>query len=372
MLCHIYHHALHNRFFVARDMLLMSHLQETIHQADVTTQILFNRAMVQLGLCAFREGMIKEAHTCLHDISGTGRVKELLAQGLQAQRYGAVSPEQEKLERQRQLPFHMHINLELLECVYLTCSMLLEIPAMAQAGNSPENKKKVISKPFRRMLDYNSRQVFTGPPENTRDHIMGAAKALSIGEWERSVELIKAIKIWELMPGCDKIKEMLAGKIQEEGLRTYLFANASYYSSVGLESLGKMFNLSVNTVVSIVAKMVYNEELAASIDQVANVVQLHHVELSKMQSLALAFADKASGFVEGNEKLLETKTPQPQQGDRKKGALGGKEQTKEQGGKSQQRTMGPRGQRGGRNQFHNGLGNSVRGGRKQQQQQQQQ
>ncbi|KAF9104265.1 Translation initiation factor 3 subunit c [Mortierella sp. GBA35] len=369
MLCHIYHHALHNRFFVARDMLLMSHLQETIHQADVTTQILFNRAMVQLGLCAFREGMIKEAHTCLHDISGTGRIKELLAQGLQAQRYGTVSAEQEKLERQRQLPFHMHINLELLECVYLTCSMLLEIPAMAQAGNSPENKKKVISKPFRRMLDYNSRQVFTGPPENTRDHIMGAAKALSIGEWERSVELIKAIKIWELMPGSEKIKEMLAGKIQEEGLRTYLFANASYYSSVGLEALGKMFELSVNHVIAIVAKMVYNEELAASIDQVANVVQLHHVALSKMQSLALAFADKASGFVEGNEKLLEAKTPQPQQGDRKKGALGGKEQAKEQGGKQQHRTMGPRGQRGGRNQFHNGLGNSVRGGRKQQQQQ---
>ncbi|KAG0364770.1 Translation initiation factor 3 subunit c, partial [Mortierella sp. AD032] len=218
------------------------------------------------------------------------------------------------------------------------------------------------------MLDYNSRQVFTGPPENTRDHIMGAAKALSIGEWERSVELIKAIKIWELMPGCDKIKEMLAGKIQQEGLRTYLFANASYYSSVGLESLGNMFNLSVNTVIAVVAKMVYNEELAASIDQVANVVQLHHVELSKMQSLALAFAEKASGFVEGNEKLLETKTPQPQQGDRKKGgAVGGKEQTKEQGGKQQQRTMGPRGQRGGRNQFNNGLGNSVRGGRKQQQ-----
>ncbi|KAG0376864.1 Translation initiation factor 3 subunit c [Mortierella sp. AD032] len=361
MLCHIYHHALHNRFFVARDMLLMSHLQETIHQADVTTQILHNRAMVQLGLCAFREGMIKEAQACLQDISGTGRVKELLAQGLSLQRYGAATPEQEKLERQRQLPFHMHINLELLECAYLTCSMLLEIPAMAQAGNSPENKKRVISKPFRRMLDYNSRQVFTGPPENTRDHIMGAAKALSNGEWQKSIELINAIKIWELMPETQNIKEMLGRKIQEEGLRTYLFANASYYSSVGLDQLAKMFDLSLNSAISIVSKMVWNEELAASIDQVSNVVVLHHVELSKVQSLALAFADKAAGFVEGNEKLLELKTPQ--QAERpKKGPNANKEQAL--GKQQQQRTMGPRGGRGGRNQFNNGLGNSVRGGRK--------
>ncbi|KAG0330427.1 Translation initiation factor 3 subunit c [Podila humilis] len=359
MLCHIYHHALHNRFFVARDMLLMSHLQETIHQADVTTQILHNRAMVQLGLCAFRAGMIKEAQGCLQDISGTGRVKELLAQGLQL-RNNAISPEQEKLDRQRQLPFHMHINLELLECVYLTCSMLLEIPNMAAAGLSTDTRKRVISKPFRRMLDYNSRQVFAGPPENTRDHIMGAAKALASGEWQQSVELIHAIKIWELMPNSDKIKEMLGHKIQEEGLRTYLFTNASYYSSIGLEQLGNMFNLAKNVVISVVSKMVWNEELSASIDQVSNVVVLHHVQPSKVQALALAFADKASGFVESNEKLLESKTPQ--QTERPK-----KGPTKDQGsGKQQQRTMGgqPRSGRGGRNQFNNGLGNSVKGSRK--------
>ncbi|KAK9763258.1 Translation initiation factor 3 subunit c [Basidiobolus ranarum] len=311
MLCHVFHHSIHDRFHVARDMLLMSHLQDSIHQADVATQILHNRTMVQLGLCAFREGMVKEAHACLQEISGTGRVKELLAQGLQLQKYTNLTPEQEKLEKQRQLPFHMHINLELLECVYLTCSMLLEIPSMAAAGSNPEARKKVISKPFRRLLDYSERQVFAGPPENTRDHIMGASKALAAGDWIKSRDLICSIKIWELIANPEHIKEMLARKIQEEGLRTYLFTYASYYSTVGLEQLGSMFDLAAPAVYSIVSKMIFSEEIQASLDQVKGVVVLHRVEPSRLQVLSLLFADKAASLVESNEKTLEQKVATP-------------------------------------------------------------
>ena len=211
MLSHIYHYALHDDYFTARDMLLMSHLQDTVGNADVDTQILYNRTVVQVGLCAFRLGLIREAQSTLQEIFATQRVKELLAQGVQPQRYTTLTPEQERAERLRQLPFHMHINLELLEVVYLVSSMLLEVPLMAQAaGDADLLRKRVISRTFRRMLDYANRQVFVGPPENKRDHVMQAAKALQTGDWQKCVEFVHSIKVWGLMADEKAVKDMLA------------------------------------------------------------------------------------------------------------------------------------------------------------------
>ncbi|KAF4553647.1 Eukaryotic translation initiation factor 3 subunit C [Elsinoe fawcettii] len=309
MLCQIYHLAIHDSYYQARDMMLMSHLQETIGSFDVATQILFNRTLTQVGLCAFRAGLVYEAQNSLQEICGSQRQKELLAQGLQLQRYSQITPEQERLERQRQLPFHMHVNLELLECVYLTCSMLLEIPLLAQVGSSPDIKKRVISKSYRRMLEYHERQIFTGPPENTRDHVMQASKALAQGEWKKAAEFITSIKIWDLLPQAAKIKAMLEEQIQEEGLRTYLFTYAPFYDTLSVKELASMFEITERKVSAVVSKMISHEELAAALDQVNSAIIFRKgVELSRLQSLALTLSDKASGLIESNERTLETRT----------------------------------------------------------------
>lgn len=129
ILCHIYHHALHSRWYQARDLMLMSHLQDNIQHADPPVQvdsreharqhkkstsvnsnnlfslvkILYNRTMVQLGICAFRQGMIKDAHNALLDIQSSGRAKELLGQGLLMRNMQERNAEQEKIEKRRQV-----------------------------------------------------------------------------------------------------------------------------------------------------------------------------------------------------------------------------------------------------------------------------
>lgn len=363
MLSHIYHHALHNDFHTARDMLLMSHLQESIHSADVATQILYNRTVVQLGLCAFRSGLIKEAQSTLQDIFTTQRVKELLAQGVHQQRYQVLTPEQERAEKQRQLPFHMHINTELLEAAFLVSSMLVEIPLLASI-DSEEMKRKAISKPFRRLLDFADRQVFTGPPESTRDHIMQASKALQDGEWEQCRDLIQSIKIWGLMPEATAVKEMLAERIQEQGLRTYLFTYAPHYSTLSMSLLSRTFSLPLRTVTSIVSKMVWNEELSASLDQSGGVIVFHRIELSRTQQAALVVAEKISAMVEQSEKTLDNKMGNVGGwAERADGAKGDKRGEQAQGhdrGRGE-RTRGTRGgARGGRGaRFSQGLGNQM-------------
>ncbi|KAF9241170.1 eukaryotic translation initiation factor 3 subunit 8 N-terminus-domain-containing protein [Melanogaster broomeanus] len=358
ILSHIYHHALHNDFYTSRDMLLMSHLQEGIHSADVTTQILYNRTVVQLGLCAFRCGLIREAQATLQDIFTTQRVKELLAQGVHQQRFQAqLTPEQERAERARQLPFHMHINTELLEAAFLVSSMLVEIPLLA-SFDSEEQRRKVISKPFRH------RQVFTGPPESTRDHIMQASKALQDGEWEKCRDLIQSIKIWSLMPEAASVKEMLAKRIQEQGLRTYLFTYAPYYTTLSLLLLSRTFSLPLRTVTSMISKMIWNEELSASLDQSTGVVVFHRIELSRPQQLTQVIADKVSTMVEQNEKSLDIKlggiSGWGDRGDAKGEKRG--EQTQERRGRGDRPRGGLRGgSRGRGSRFAQGLGNQMAG-----------
>ena len=308
ILSHIYHLALHDNYFEARDLMLMSHLQGNIGKADIPLQVMYNRALVQLGLCAFRKGFIADAHAALLDIQILGKARELLAQGLPI-RHQERTAEQEKLERRRQIPFHKHINLDLLECVYLVSSMLLEIPDVA--ANEFSVRKKMISRLFYNQLRKSEEQPLVGLPETTREHVVAASKAMRVGNWKSCRDLIinekVNLKVWNLFHQADSVRSMLEEKIREGSLRAYLFTYSNVYDSISMQVLANMFDLEKSTVHSIVSKMIINEELMASLDEPTQSIVMHRTEPSRLQGLALQMAEKINYLVDQNVRVSEHK-----------------------------------------------------------------
>lgn len=308
ILSQIYHLALHDNYFEARDLMLMSHLQGNISKADIPLQVMYNRALVQLGLCAFRKGFIADAHAALLDIQILGKARELLAQGLPL-RHQERTAEQERLERRRQIPFHKHINLDLLECVYLVSSMLLEIPDVA--ANEFSVRKKMISRLFYNQLRKSEEQPLVGLPETTREHVVAASKAMRVGNWKSCRDLIindkVNLKVWNLFHQPDSVRSMLEEKIREGSLRAYLFTYSNVYDSISMETLATMFDLNKSTVHSIVSKMIINEELMASLDEPTQSIVMHRTEPSRLQGLALQMAEKINYLVDQNVRVSEHK-----------------------------------------------------------------
>ena len=59
---------------------------------------------------------------------------------------------------------------------------------------------------------------------------------------------------------------------------------------------------------SIVSRMIWNDELAASLDPTEAMLLFRRMELHRVQRLSLALADRAHAMLEQNEWLLDSKT----------------------------------------------------------------
>ena len=109
-LLQVYHLALHNKVVIAKDLLKKTHIGEIIALQHVDNQILYNRAIAQIGMAYFRMGCIEQSHEVLVEIFQNPRFRELLAQSINRGHFEKTA-EQEIEEKRRLLPAHMSINL---------------------------------------------------------------------------------------------------------------------------------------------------------------------------------------------------------------------------------------------------------------------
>ncbi|KAI0986501.1 hypothetical protein GJ496_007797, partial [Pomphorhynchus laevis] len=306
ILLQAYHLAIHDYWYRARDLILMPFVHENILYADVVVQIQYNRAQVQLGMCAFRKGLIKETHSALSDIHAINKAKELLAQGIQhIGRNVERNLEQEKLDRQRLLPYHLHINLEVLEFVYLLCAMLTDLSYMAAPDF--DNRKRIVSKQFYNQLRQTEKQPCYGPPDNMREHIFAAVRAMKFGNWNKACQMLintkMQSKVWRFFRNYEEIQQLVRTKVKEECLRIYIFTFSSAYDNIKLPNLSNMFELPDKQVKTIVSRMIYNKEIMASLDQPTRCLVMHRTHPSAIQMQTLQLIDKATQLIDSNEKI---------------------------------------------------------------------
>lgn len=309
LLYHVFHLAMNMDYKAAREVFMQYRFQEILSNLDANAQILYNRVLVQMAMCAFRSGYIKDAYFSLQELCSSGRPKELLAQCSQYQRNNDKTVEQERAERSMQVPAHLFLNVELIDCIFLTCSMLLEIPQTALfAKRAHQHERRMYqSRHLRRLMDAVDRNVFNGPPENTREALVAAAKALASADWDSCCNLVLSVKVWSFVADFDAVvKPMLIKSIKEAALCTFIFSYGPSFSTLSINYLSNLFELSEQSVVDLVNRLVSDAGMNIVLKENNSYCNWKTTaELSGLQELALVLAEKIQVLMDRNDETQE-------------------------------------------------------------------
>ena len=271
-------------FLAAKDMLLSSKVQSNISKSNSSLQILFNRVVVQLGISAFQACLIEECHQVLNELLASAHLKEILGQ----QPLQRINSNTENREEQC-IPYHQHINLDLIDVVFMTCSLLIEIPQMTAFYSGIRIKRLPYSqKSIRRVLEHHDKASFQGPPETSRDFVVYAAKAMQKGDWESSVSYLQSVKSWNMLPNNDVVMENLVERIKTESMKSYLYTYKKFYSKFSVKQLADVFSLDSAKVVEILETITTEFEINFKLnDEKTTLVVEGGDEITKLEEVAL-------------------------------------------------------------------------------------
>ena len=292
-----YHHALHSRYEKAKSLFLQANT--ATFTSDLAIQVFTNRLIVQIGLSAFYNGNIEAAFKTLNEIVSTHRLKELLAQTISINK--DKSTIQERDERKRAIPYHMHMNTDVIETVYFICAMIIDIPKMAMNPQDPE--KHTVSKYFKKLMDFHERQASSGLTEGFREFIIAAAQKLRRGYWKEAYDTLAALDTWNYVPRQYEVKKKLLENLKETGMIIYILTYGDYYENFSKKVLSNKFEIDVKRVEHYINLLILSGELQASWD--GEFLILQGSTMTRVEFLVEKIKDKVHTCYEASEKLNE-------------------------------------------------------------------
>jgi len=176
---------------------MKSKISASISKQQILNQVIYNRAIVQMGIAAFRLGYFVEANQALMEVCQSPKVKESLAQGSSFNRQQEKTQDEEMEEKKRQVPPHLQINLDLLDSVYMTTSLMLEVPNISE--NKFDVHRKVISRNFRKLIEQYDLKGIQFVAQSSRDFIVNAARYIHQSKWQQAYDCICQVKVFQRM-----------------------------------------------------------------------------------------------------------------------------------------------------------------------------
>ncbi|BAO42497.1 eukaryotic translation initiation factor 3 subunit C [Kluyveromyces marxianus] len=284
-----YYIGLNKDYEEAKKLMLSSDITKSISGSDASLQILYNRCVIQLGLAAFKAGLINECHQVLNGLCINPHLREILGQQSLQRASANSNVVQGAPVEQLCIPFHQHINLDLIDTVYMTCSLLLDVPHMAAYYSGIKVQRiPVFQKSIRRILESSEKAIFHGPPETLRDHILYAAKSMQKGDYLQSIEYLRKISVWSLLSKTDDIINQLSEKVQIETLKTYIFTYKRFYTKISISKLSKLFDLDVEKVLEVAQSIINDYEVKAKLDENNEYIVFERgEEITKLEEVAI-------------------------------------------------------------------------------------
>ncbi|KAL6928727.1 hypothetical protein ACO0SA_002056 [Hanseniaspora valbyensis] len=297
----IYYYALNDEYTTAV-ALLENFAQEgfainEINKYDSSIQILFNRVIVQLGFSSFKNCLFNDSQSILRPVSLPQQLKEFMGQK-SVSKYNDFNDKSGsnsmqfadgvKLEDVH-LPFHKHINLDLIDTVFLTCSLINDVPKIAAL-----NSRCVVSEPIpntpktiKKKLDTYEKAGFHAPAESQKDFILHAAIAMQKGDWKKAMDYVSKTAVWNLFTET-KQQVDLVEIFKTQTLKTYIFNIKKFYSKLSIAKLDAIFELGSEKIKEILKETFETHEVEASIEEDSQYIIFQKgIELPKLEELCL-------------------------------------------------------------------------------------
>ncbi|KAG8345543.1 putative eukaryotic translation initiation factor 3 subunit 8 [Trypanosoma vivax] len=285
----VYQMGLEGKYREARDFILGSNVRHSI-RGSLQLSILYNRAVLQLGLAAFAAGEFASAHNLLLPLLSNRNHEVLIGQ---KSPYNAKDNAFVELSyRDLLVPAHTYIPQSQLEHAAMLSALLVN--TLDEAKKPYENAYH--KNYFCRSLNQMNYEPLLGDPADFRGQISEAYNALRMGDYARARRVVEGMDGWSTMMNGEKSLEVFIQSLKETALRIFCYNNRCNFATISVELMSTKYELTKNEVICIINDIIsdHNGPFKAFWDKEDEFLHVDRSNISHLQYLVVGTASCVS------------------------------------------------------------------------------